>query len=212
MIFGEVTLKRSLECYLSLYLFCITPKRQRGFNILEYFNLYSCNFFTHCKSFYFSLNYLLYSQVFLFYKKYYLYKHYLKCFGLYWTNLSPIFSEKFFDSKIWCTNLISNFNLNNSCNDLLAGNMIEFKLNASYLDTVQYTFSNLTSYTFINYLVLFLIANLYLFKTDFFLENKKELSLIYFLFLPLFVTALDWGRWLYIFIFLLVYYLYFFAK
>ena len=40
---------------------------------------------------------------------------------------SPIFSEKFFDSKIWCTNLISNFNLNNSCNDLLAGNMIEFK-------------------------------------------------------------------------------------
>ena len=97
---------------------------------------------------------------------------------------SPIFSEKFFDSKIWCTNLISNFNLNNSCNDLLAGNMIEFKLNASYLDTVQYTFSNLTSYTFINYLVLFLIANLYLFKTNFFLENKKELSLIYFLFYP----------------------------
>lgn len=116
---------------------------------------------------------------------------------------SPIFSEKFFDSKIWCTNLISNFNLNNSCNDLLAGNMIEFKLNASYLDTVQYTFSNLTSYTFINYLVLFLIANLYLFKTNFFLENKKELSLIYFLFLPLFVTALDWGRWLYILFFCL---------
>ena len=79
--------------------------------------------------------------------------------------------------------------------------MIEFKLNASYLDTVQYTFSNLTSYTFINYLVLFLIANLYLFKTNFFLENKKELSLIYFLFLPLFVTALDWGRWLYILFF-----------
>ena len=114
---------------------------------------------------------------------------------------SPLTANNYFDTKIWCSNLISNFNLKNSCNDLLVGNMLDFKLNASLVQTIEYTFSNLTPFTLLNYLALFLLANSYIFKTKFFVDNKKELILIYLSFTPLFVIALDWGRWLYILFF-----------
>ena len=80
---------------------------------------------------------------------------------------SPLTANNYFDTKIWCSNLISNFNLKNSCNDLLVGNMLDFKLNASLVQAIEYTFSNLTPFSLLNYLALFLLANSYIFKTKF---------------------------------------------
>ncbi len=116
---------------------------------------------------------------------------------------SPLMTNLYFDSKIWCANLIKDFKLTNSCSDLLRGSMIDFKMNASFLDNIQYTFSNLNNFTFLNYIILFLLANFYIVKTKFFIENKRELFIIYLSFLPLFIIALDWGRWIYILFFCL---------
>lgn len=116
---------------------------------------------------------------------------------------SPLMLNSYFDQDIWCLNLIQNFSLSHTCADLLNGNMLDLKVNGDFLDNIGYTFERINLMTFLNFGILFFIGNSYFLKTKFFSVNFKELIIVYISLLPLFVVALDWGRWLYILFFCL---------
>jgi len=116
---------------------------------------------------------------------------------------SPLILNSYFDQDVWCLNLIQNFSLPHSCADLLDGNMLDLKVNGDFFDNIGYTFERINLMTFLNFGILFFIGNSYLLKTKLVSINFKELIVVFISLLPLFVVALDWGRWLFILFFCL---------
>ena len=87
--------------------------------------------------------------------------------------------------------------------------MLDLKVNGDFLDNIGYTFEKNQFNDISKFWYIIFIGNSYFLKTKFFSVNFKELIIVYISLLPLFVVALDWGRWLYIFILLFIYNLYF---
>jgi len=114
---------------------------------------------------------------------------------------SSIMQNSFFDINLWCDGLISKYNLYDTCFELKTDNLFDLKMNGGIFENISYTFNNLNFMTILNYLIIFLFINLYIFSTNYFTNKLKGVLILYISFLPLFILALDWGRWIHILIF-----------
>jgi hypothetical protein len=108
---------------------------------------------------------------------------------------SPFMQDSYFDIKIWCNDLITNYNLYETCFELRDGNLLDLKINDGVLLNIEYTKNNLNLATVLNYSIIFLFINFYIVKTKYFNRFFKQTLAIYLSFIPLFILALDWGRW-----------------
>ena len=114
---------------------------------------------------------------------------------------SQIMQNSFFNINEWCDKLIPKYNLYESCFELRTGNLLDLRVNGGVFETISYTITNFNFMTFLNYFIVFLIINLYVFRTDYFKNKLKGILVLYISFLPLFILALDWGRWIHILFF-----------
>ena len=114
---------------------------------------------------------------------------------------SPLMQNSFFDKIVWCNEIISKYNLYETCFELYTGNLLNLKVNDGVFENIAYTISNANLITFVNYFIIFVFINLYIFNMNYFKKYLKTVLVLYASFLPLFVLALDWGRWMHILFF-----------
>ena len=96
-----------------------------------------------------------------------------------------------FNINEWCDKLIPKYNLYESCFELRTGNLLDLRVNGGVFETISYTITNFNFMTFLNYFIVFLIIN-YMFLELIILKIKLIGILVLYIFLPLFILALDW--------------------
>ena len=108
-----------------------------------------------------------------------------------------------FNTNEWCKDLQISFNFDSSCENLSSTYMLEFKNNASFLENIRFTISFINLNIIAGYIILWVIGLVYILKTQYFLKFYKDFIILIILHIPLFLLAIDWGRWIHMFLFCL---------
>ena len=108
-----------------------------------------------------------------------------------------------FNANDWCIDLQKSFNFDSSCENLSSTYMLEFKNNASFIENIRFTSSFINLNIVAGYIILWVIGFFYILKTQYFNKFYKEFLILIILHTPLFVIAIDWGRWIHMFLFCL---------
>lgn len=108
-----------------------------------------------------------------------------------------------FNTNDWCIDLQNSFNLDSSCENLSSTYMLEFKNNASFLENIRFTSTFINLNIVIGYIILWIVGFFYILDTPYFHKFYKDFLVLIILHTPLFLIAIDWGRWIHMFLFCL---------